>query len=380
MYTFGMDTRSASSLAGEQELPTSLSQAISNFDESIGDLPPHRFLPQPTGFPWIDEVLAGGTHAQHFYLVLGKQNVGKTILILQMARHQAIWATENKYPIAPVLFCYEHTSWSMFVRLLCMESWEVDPDAPLTYKEINEALVKIKMGKTKVGEENILKGKFRETNFMDELFATLPDIAMKAYQKIARYADHLFIYHPSRVNTNVEEIIKIISLIQQDFQVTPIPYIDYLQAMPPPRKLWGASMEMLLNKELVVGMNTRLLKAYAEKAYISIIAVSSVDEDALRNPAPVHLEDADGSEILPFTIDVGLVINRDTMREKSNGKASVVEKTVRLAIEKNRNHGPADIERRHDILGGSFFINPEGTKVTGDNSFQRNRIKQDTGD
>jgi hypothetical protein len=143
--------------------------------------------------------------------------------------------------------------------------------------------------------------------------------------------------------------------------------------------LWGAGIEMMLNKELVVGLNTRILKAYAEEHHISMIAVSSVDEDALKDPSPVHLEDADGSEILPFTIDVGLVMNRDTMRVINNGHANAVEKTVRLAIEKNRNHGPADIERRHDILGGSFFINPDGKTVAAEESFQQNRLRQEAG-
>ena len=374
-----MDTSTTTTLAGEQEPPISLSQAVSKFDESIGDLPPYRFLPQPTGFSWLDEVLGGGTQAQHFYLLLGKQNVGKTILVLQMARHQAIWATENKYPLAPVLFCYEHTSWSMFVRLLCMESWEVNPNEPLTYLHVNDALRKIKMSATKEGKDDGVMAISPEAPFMDELFKTLPDIATKAYQKIMKYADRLFIYHPNRVHTNVEEVMKIITMIQGKFQVTAIPYIDYLQAMPPPRRLWGAGIEMMLNKELVVGLNTRILKAYAEEHHISMIAVSSVDEDALKDPSPVHLEDADGSEILPFTIDVGLVMNRDTMRVNNNGHANAVEKTVRLAIEKNRNHGPADIERRHEILGGSFFINPDGKTVVAEESFQQNRLRQEAG-
>ena len=375
-----MNKRSTATLAGEQTLPISLSQAFSKFDESIGDLPPCRFLPQPTGFSWLDQVLGGGTHAQHFYLLLGKQNVGKTILVLQMARYQAIWATENKYPLAPVLFCYEHTSWSMFVRLLCMESWELNPDEPLTYRHINDALLTIKMGKTKGGKDSLTTGNSTAPNFMDELFKALPDIATKAYRRIAKYADRLFIYHPSRVHTNVEEVIKIISMIQEEFQVTAIPYIDYLQAMPPPRRLWGAGIEMMLNKELVVGLNTRILKAYAEEHYISMIAVSSVDEDALKDSSPVHLEDADGSEILPFTIDVGLVLNRDTMLVNNNGHTNDVEKTIRLAVEKNRNHGISDIEKRHDILGGSFFINPDGKDVATEESFQQNRLRQETGD
>ena len=123
-----MITNKEPMLSGGLVTPKTLDAHLKVFNNHLEALPAALFTHMPLGITWLDNALYGGINAQDVMLIIGKQNVGKTTLLLQMARHMAKWAKENDYPIAPFLVCYEHDEWDLFTRLLCQESYLCNPN------------------------------------------------------------------------------------------------------------------------------------------------------------------------------------------------------------------------------------------------------------
>ncbi len=181
-------------MPGGSALPLTLAEHVQVFDRYLYELPAALFRPVPLPFEQLNQALGGGVHPQDLVLIVGRQNVGKTILVNQIARHIAKWATENNYPIAPFLCCYEHDEWSLYSRLLCMESWHVEPEAPLRYEEVIRAIEAVKLDDAS------------EKAVFSRLFEQLPPLAIQAQMNISQYAGKLVLYHGSRVFTTVEMI------------------------------------------------------------------------------------------------------------------------------------------------------------------------------
>jgi hypothetical protein len=105
-----------------------------------------------------------------------------------------------------------------------------------------------------------------------------------------------------------------------------------------------------------------------------VIAVAAVDKNALVRPGPVHLEDVLGPEVSNYTPDCAIVLNRDSITTASSGNGNGREQTIRVAVEKNR-HGPSELEWRHELLGGTFYIHSRGQEVSVKESFQAGRVE-----
>jgi hypothetical protein len=163
-------------MPGGARLPQTLAEQVQGFDKYLYDLPTALFRPIPLPLENLNQAFGGGLHPQDLTLIVGRQNVGKTILVNQIARHIALWATENNYPIAPFVCVYEHDEWTMFARLLCMESWHVSPQNPLRYEDMIRAIERVK------GEEPFERAVF------SRLFDVLPPAALQAQMAISKYA------------------------------------------------------------------------------------------------------------------------------------------------------------------------------------------------
>jgi hypothetical protein len=61
-------------------------------------------------------------HAEDLVLVVGKQNVGKTLFVCQLGRNIACWAARGRNRVICLLICYDHSPLLLLQRLLCMES------------------------------------------------------------------------------------------------------------------------------------------------------------------------------------------------------------------------------------------------------------------
>jgi replicative DNA helicase len=360
-------------LSGGMPAPKVFSEAILEFDHHLGSLPPHRFQPVPTGFPWLDEVFSGGYHPANLFLLLGKQNVGKTTFLLQLLRHVAIWAKETRLPIIPLLLSYEHSNWDLFTRLLCIESWHIDPTGPLKYRAINQALLKIKSSS---GEANRIFESKDQNAFLEALMTALPDVAVRAYMSIMGHASHFILYRASRQYSSVDEARKLVRLVQGEENArTCFLMVDYLQAMGIPDALLSSPLRGKESKDLIVGRNLQVLKDLTHEENIPIIAVSAIDVDALKDPRPIHIEDADGPEVVPYTVDGAIVINREIKSQPKGQGQESSHRYIRIGVEKNRNLGPSDHEHSHHVIGGSFFINTDGIQVSPEDSYQADRIR-----
>jgi replicative DNA helicase len=103
--------------------PLSIRTTVEAFEKSLPELDPATLRPIPTGFPQLDANTGGGLHAEDLVLVVGKQNVGKTLFVSQLGRNIARWAARMRNRVVCVVICYEHSPLLLFQRLLCMESW-----------------------------------------------------------------------------------------------------------------------------------------------------------------------------------------------------------------------------------------------------------------
>lgn len=338
-------------------------QRILNVSQSTGERSQYLYLPRPFGFDWIDDIFSGGCHPTDLNILLGKQNVGKTTMLLQIVRHQAKWAIENKYPLAPILFGFEHDEWSMFSRLMCMESWDITSETgeeSLTYGTMNRGVLAVKREHPELAPDK----------FLQLLLERLPDVATKAYSEIMKYSSNMFIFYSDRRKTTVDQMKEAWRQIKDEHGLYGMPMIDYLQTMPAPESLWAT--KAYTNSDVIVSENLRALKDWAVREYIPVFAVSAVDDDAIREARPIHIEDADGPNAMKYSTDGGLVLNPDTKTASIRGK--VTGKYVRVGVEKNRNHGPSGVEMRHASPGSAFLFEVEGEEVSLDESYQNLRF------
>lgn len=325
----------------------------------LDNMPAALFRPIPLGITKLDTIFGGGAHPQDLLLLAGKQNIGKTIMVVQFARNMARWAKENGHPLVPFVACYEHDEWTLHTRLLCMESWHVDPENPLSYDQVIEAIVKVKTEQPDA--HDVL------TKIMDYL----PPVAIKANTRIAGYSTHMILYRASRVYTTVETIKEIMDYYRKEYGLYLLPILDYLQAIPPTSSLKGKEFE---DPDIVRGYNLGLLKDLANDYHVPVIAVAAVEKEALSREGPIHVEDVLGPEVSTYTPDCALVLNRDLIEvKKDRDKRNTF---IRLSVEKNR-RGPSELEWRHEILGGSFFIDPDGVDVQAADSFQKSRFRME---
>jgi replicative DNA helicase len=346
-------------MPGGARLPQTLAEQVQGFDKYLYDLPTALFRPIPLPLENLNQAFGGGLHPQDLTLIVGRQNVGKTILVSQIARHIAIWATEKDYPIAPFVCVYEHDEWTMFARLLCMESWHVCPESPLRYEDVIRAIERIK------DDDPFERAVF------SRLIDVLPPAALQAQMAISKYAGKLVLYHASRVYTTVDVIREMLSYYLTTYGLHLIPILDYWQAMPPSKRLLGKDID---SPDVVRAANLGGLKDLANDWRVPVIAVAAVEKNALVRPGPVHLEDVLGPEVSNYTPDCAIVLNRDTLTVASSRNGNGREQTIRVSVEKNR-HGPSELEWGHKLLGGSFYIHSQGQDVSVEESFQVGRVE-----
>lgn len=253
-------------MPGGAGLPVLLAEELQAFDRYLATLPAALFRPIPLPLEPLNRAFHGGLHPQDLTLIVGRQNVGKTILACQIARHIALWATQNNYPIAPFVCAYEHDEWTLYARFLCMESWHVCPENPLRYEEILKTMEKVKSDDPST-----------EVVF-SKLFELLPKSAFEAQMRIARYASRLVIYHASRVYMTVDTIREVMGYYLDAYGLHLVPIIDYWQAMPPSTRLLGKELEA---PDVVRAANLGSLKDLANDWRVPVVAVAAVEKNAL---------------------------------------------------------------------------------------------------
>lgn len=331
--------------------PVSLRETVEVFERELPEVNPATLQPIPTGFPQLDVNTGGGLHAEDLIMVVGKQNVGKTLFVSQLGRNIARWAARLRNRVVCLLICYEHSQLLLMQRLLCMESWQAgDQAGGVSLALIRETLATL-------AEEGALED-------LSSMLLKLPRAGLLGWRQMERYLDTLYLYRGDPVYTSPEAIDKAVVVLQRR-GLHPVVIVDYAQRVPPPPELAG------LPQEQHIDYVVRALKGLALRRGVPVVAVGAVDEQAIRRRGPVHLEDLWGPVTMTYEPDGGWALNQEHLDPVGDGGRA---RTIRLAIEKNR-HGPSEVEWRHLLYGERFYIHPEGLRVPVTESFQPERVR-----
>jgi len=305
------------------------------------------FEPIPTGFIDIDNVLGGGLYAEDLYLLAGKQGVGKTTQMLQMAQHQG----RNQH--LAIVLCFEHTEITMLERYICQASGEVDPGNPVGMADLREIYKSIVTYYQHSGKS------LDEARLIDELVNEIPK-GQEIWALLSEAFRYIWLIKGDPVYTNPAAIDAYVEMAKQEGYGNIVLYVDYLQRVPVPPQhgVW-------LNTEQRIEHVARALKGIAMRHPIPVVAVAAADADGLRG-GRIHLENLWGNATMQYEPDAAIILNVD---RSDNG----VE-VVRASIEKNR-RGRSEVEYRHHFWGAAYRFSPRGVLVPDDESWQGERLQ-----
>ena len=160
--------------------PVSLRSTVEAFEQTLLELDPAVLRPIPTGFPHLDANMGGGLHGEDLVLVVGKQNVGKTLFVSQLGRNIARWASQQRNRVVSLLICYEHSPLLLLQRLLCMESWLAGGS------EGGVSLAWIRDSLADLAEKSALED-------VSSLLLKLPKTGLLGWRGMERYLDTLYL-------------------------------------------------------------------------------------------------------------------------------------------------------------------------------------------
>ena len=86
------DKTEAKVLPSSIKTPQPLSKVFKRFNVRLAKRPAALFRPIPLGIETLDKAFSGGVHPTDLTIIAGRQNVGKTIFITQIASSIARWA------------------------------------------------------------------------------------------------------------------------------------------------------------------------------------------------------------------------------------------------------------------------------------------------
>lgn len=331
--------------------PRTLGETVAEMERGLQTGTVDLLRPYRTGFPQIDRCLGGGLRSEDLVLLAGMQNVGKTIVALQMARNVAASGEA-----LAVMVCYEHGPTALLHRLICQES-VADLDAPgadgaggVTRAELEQCILEHYSRGGAAGELDI-----------QWLMDRLPGV-QRAWTRMGAYLDRLWLVRGDGLETTDAWLGEYIRMARAYGYRRIVLFVDYAQRVPL-RPTWGFDLSESARIDLIM----RALKGLAVTHGIPVVAVAAADAEGLRRQR-IHVEDIWGPSSCQYEPDAALVLNRDTLDVTSG------ERTVRLAIEKNRS-GPSEVEFRHRLLGAHYALAPTGEEIKSTDSFQMERIE-----
>jgi replicative DNA helicase len=300
--------------------------------EATGGRHPARLTPLPTGYEPLDSVLGGGVHTQDLVLVGGRPGVGKTIAMLQWARHLARDGRDVVY------VCYEHGEDALLTRLLCLELGEQARSDDLP------ELDKLR----RLAREVALGARDLRSLLEESAMAT------DAYEVFRGYADRL---HLLRATAAVD-LRALEALAREHAGPGGAVIVDYLQKVPA-----DASCDEPERVTRVAGA----LKELALEGDVAVVTAVAADREGLiaRRLRLHHLR---GSTALAHDADVVLTLNekRSAVSKTHLAYDAVRARTYRdlvvFSVEKHRDGlAGIDLEFRKDFA--NFRFDPRGAFV-----------------
>ncbi|QLQ11470.1 MAG: AAA family ATPase [Nocardioidaceae bacterium] len=232
----------------------------------------------PTGFTPLDEYLSGGFRAGDLILLGGAQGLGKTTLMMQVARNVA------RSGRAVLVFSYEHDQQTSLIRLVAMEAGIIGgADAPSVQR---------------------IRHAFEATDGMGYgLAQRLADTAggAEAIEIVREYADRLAVHRSTGSSTGLEIIAETIEKVRADTGMSPLVVVDYLQKVPTP----GERLDEADRTTVV----TEGLKDLALDHEVPVVAIVASDKDGIGGGKRMRVNHFRGSSALAYEADTVLVLN-----------------------------------------------------------------------
>ena len=275
------------------EFPKSAFEVSIAFDAHLQATRAIEYLPIPTGFTELDEILGGGLHPETLTLVGGPPGAGKTIFALQVARNLA-----TIHDALACVVCFEHSEVQLYQRLLCMES---------ALGDAGENGITLDDMRAVMGE--------RAANL--QMLLDISPSARAAWLRLVMYWERLFLVkgHPQKTTLHVLEMY-LAHLQARGARV--VLFVDYLQKVP------VAYTGVELAPEKQTRLVTEGLKNLALAQRVPIVAIAAADTDGLKNER-VRFQDLWGGSSVQYEPDVAVMLNR-------GGN----ENEIVLSVDKNR--------------------------------------------
>lgn len=286
-----------------------------------------------TGFHALDRVLVGGIRTQNLTVIGGRPGAGKTIALLQWARHMA------RAGEVVVIACYEHDERTLLDRLLLLETGELGEQWSTTdVAGARSVLTDVSAGKRQLAEA----------------IADTPAL-QAADGQLAAYAERLLVVRANGGTTAVGDLAAMVAA--HDATVL---MVDYLQKVP--TDPWQA------DDRLRVMAVAQGLKDLAMREDIVVVAAAIADRRGLDAPR-LRLKHLDGSSTLTYESDAVLLLNdkydivHRTHIMYDPEKARDHQRWVVWSVEKHRD-GPegVDLQFRKDFA--HYRFDPSGSLVS----------------
>jgi replicative DNA helicase len=294
---------------------SSIAAVMHDVDKAVLGGQLNAFEPVATGFQMLDHRLSGGLRLGELTLVGGVQGVGKTNMVLQMARNLAYAGT------ATCLFvCFEHDENSLLQRLLSQESIDPASDEFQTGLRIRDI------------QSRVMDTRRRQGGGLLEALMSDPR-GEAALKRMEVYADRLFLMKGSATRTTPEALYDLVAKHRAQAGGKMVLFVDYLQRVPV-----YPEPEEEADKVTKVA---EALKSLALALDVSVVAIVAADKEGLKAQR-LRLHHLRGSSALTYEADIVLILNEKyrivskTHIAFNLHKAQTFHDWLVCSIEKNR--------------------------------------------
>jgi len=337
--------------------PEDLEEVALHVEQNLAAGREEVFWPIPTGIESIDMYTGGGLHAGDLTIIGGVQNVGKTALILQMVNHIAV------NDALAIVVCYEHSTITLWERLLCQNSFIVDSENHITMDLLRNAYIDTIRERDRIRSVD----PDEKLHMLDEVLSRIPK-GTEAWSSLTDRLRNIWLVMGDGVNTDLVSLNRYIEFAVQYYNRIRninrfVLIVDYVQRVPIIDTSRALEAEERIERVLT-GLKGLAMRTTSQGSVLSVVAVAAADDEGLRQ-GRVHFENLMGNATMQYEPDIALIGNRD-------GVDADGVPLVRWALEKNR-RGQSNIEFRHRYHGSALSFELSGDVVKLDESWQSER-------
>jgi replicative DNA helicase len=298
--------------------PRSVLGVVKDIDARVRAGDTEGFQAVSTGFDELDAAIGGGFRPGQLALISGPAGVGKTSLMLQIARNIA-----NDGGLS-IFVCYEHETDYLAQRVISMESvgtGEAGINDGLRLRDIADLVTRYKS--------------YRPGGGFGEALASDPRGA-RAMQRMARYGNNLLLLKGSSYKTTINSLANTVWQARKKDAPKPRPtvlFVDYLQKVASDTSHVN---ETARNIEEIEG-----LKEMALDQDIVVVAIVAAEVEGLKAQR-LRLQHLLSSPAIAYEADIIVLMNEkydiiDRRHiEYNRHNAEQYHQYVVLSVEKNR--------------------------------------------